>query len=872
LTETGITKDDIAGSYTDLGGLHGLNYNDYGNYYDYQQEKQKLEIGQFFTPYNLADWIINCLKPKKSDLTADLCCGHGAFINSTPNELNFYGCEIDKSAFKVAKYLYSEAKISCDDIRNYNPGTTFDYVVGNPPYNLCWRKDGESYSSEFYYCLRAAELLKPCGVLAIIVPESFASDEFSNKAQIEKLNEKFNFVAQIKLDENSFKDLGVENYSTKLLILQKKSKHTENVPFKTEILINISNSEEVFQNYLKPLIKAKEELKQKLLLENLNTEQCEEKWSFKVKKLLYDIKCHPKTEKYLAECQEYINKYFSQKQPEYMDYAEWQKVKIKPDDVIKKLKKTLNLQHPQKNKKNRLIKNRHTLKFNDVSVPIYKAVTKNYYPFEDKTYLKLIDKKINQYELQSKDFSKMEQNSHIENWLKNFQLKVGFETIKLNKMQLHDTNLFLQKPYAFVQWEQGSGKTITGIAQAEYRLQQSSIRNVFVVSTAIAIKNNRNEVLENYGINFLHIEKLSDISKIEKGQYVTITLNLLCKYQNQLKKFMKKQSQKVMLIFDESDNMSNPNTSRTKAVLNVFRKLKYKLLMTGTSTRNNISEIVPQLELLYNNSFNMISECDYIYKREKTNANNKLENGLVQTFNDYQNMPIPAYKKGYKLFTQSHIPEKITVLGIKQYTQDIYNSHELKRLINKTIITRTFSEVTGKQLHKIEQISCAMNNSEKALYSQAIEKFYELEYLFTKTGNDRKDAMLKILHQLLLLLKLCAAPQTIKEYNSDLLPDKFKKVLSLLEKYNDERIAIGVRSIGVTNNYYSEIKKAFPNRPIFLITGGLCLKIVETSYFPPPPKAGGKILSTNLGHNQVPRWSKEGPLFKNSEKPQTEFC
>ena len=39
--------------------------------------------------------------------------------------------------------------------------------------------------------------------------------------------------------------------------------------------------------------------------------------------------------------------------------------------------------------------------------------------------------------------------------------------------------------------------------------------------------------------------------------------------------------------------------------------------MTGTSTRNNIAEIAPQIELLYNNSYNMISTNDYIYMRSK---------------------------------------------------------------------------------------------------------------------------------------------------------------------------------------------------------------------------------------------------------------
>lgn len=38
------------------------------------------------------------------------------------------------------------------------------------------------------------------------------------------------------------------------------------------------------------------------------------------------------------------------------------------------------------------------------------------------------------------------------------------EEIKLNDIQRHDFNLMLQKRYGLLQWEQGSGKTLAGIA------------------------------------------------------------------------------------------------------------------------------------------------------------------------------------------------------------------------------------------------------------------------------------------------------------------------------------------------------------------------------------------------------------------------
>lgn len=51
------------------------------------------------------------------------------------------------------------------------------------------------------------------------------------------------------------------------------------------------------------------------------------------------------------------------------------------------------------------------------------------------------------------------------------------------------------------------------------------------------------------------------------------------------------------------------------------------------------------------------------------------------------------------------------------------------------------------------------------------------------------------------------------------MPEKFKTVLSLLDEFSDERVAIGVRHISVVNAYAKEIRKAFPGRPVFVITG-----------------------------------------------------
>ena len=57
--------------------------------------------------------------------------------------------------------------------------------------------------------------------------------------------------------------------------------------------------------------------------------------------------------------------------------------------------------------------------------------------------------------------------------------------------------------------------------------------------------------------------------------------------------------------------------------------------------------------------------------------------------NPWYGQPIPAYRRGYTLFANSHLPEKITVFGVGQRTQDIYNADILRDILAKTVITRS---------------------------------------------------------------------------------------------------------------------------------------------------------------------------------------
>ena len=320
-------------------------------------------------------------------------------------------------------------------------------------------------------------------------------------------------------------------------------------------------------------------------------------------------------------------------------------------------------------------------------------------------------------------------------------------------------------------------------------------------------------VLKNYGLSYVFVERLGDFRKIRRGDFVLITLNALSKYRKQVKRWIRMHNQKVHLVFDESDEMSNPNSIRTKVVLDCFRRCRAKLLTTGTSTRNNISEFAPELELLYNNSVNMLSWCRLVYHYARD------EDDLSEDNNPYFGEPIPAYKKGYALFTASHLPEKITVFGAGQKTQDIYNADVLDEILGKTVITRTFEEVVGKEIRRIHQVTTFFSPEERAVYQMAMDEFVKMRgNYFISSGNSRKDAMMRLMQQITLLLRISAAPDTVKEYAGD-TPAKIRKIVEMIGLFPDEIVAVGVRHKSVLASFQNAIAKTFPQRKIFAVTG-----------------------------------------------------
>lgn len=277
---------------------------------------------------------------------------------------------------------------------------------------------------------------------------SFCADEFSEGSKIQLLNERFNYICQIGLHGNTFSHLGVTDYPTKLLILQKKSKYLEDTLYSTDVM-ELTNPDFLWFCYLQPATIKRQKIKQKVLLEMMQETGHEKEWGRKVQKLLYDIKRHPVTRPYYAECLEFFQKFQTQKKPDYMNRDEWEKVKLKPEDVMKKLKATLRRQNPKKSKTDRLIKNSYTVSYNGVVTDINRLILgEDSFPKEEPWLRKLIARKQKEYHIQSQPFADMKQDPLIGEWLDNLVFIGDEKEIRLNPMQKKDINLFLQNNLA----------------------------------------------------------------------------------------------------------------------------------------------------------------------------------------------------------------------------------------------------------------------------------------------------------------------------------------------------------------------------------------------------------------------------------------
>lgn len=829
-----IPKESIYNCYTGIGGLHNLKQADFSSYHRYAEAKKEFEMGQFFTPHELCRSMVEVLSPTSSEMVLDMCCGMGNFFNHLPNLHNSYGFDIDGRAVTVARHLYPEAHIEKCDIQQYRPEQRFDVIIGNPPFNLKF----DCKLSQEYYMDKAYDVLNPAGFLMVIVPVSFMQSEFWEKTRVANINSRFSFVGQTKLNPDAFDSMGVHNFSTKVMVFLRRSRHIEMQPYNADEFIPMEE--------LKDRVRKTRVMKQRIRIDlmretnRIDREELEA-FEYRLSKYMYELKAHAVLNRHIEKAEALVSKFRNQKPPENatnQQIKDWERKKLTTGKVLGIIRKYITSQHSVPRKEVALVKTSYGFKLkpyaprlldkvthkaasiNDLilgraELPVPETVTERN-RLQIRAAEKLIRRKQKQYEMQNLRFADMEEDVNLKEYLdrSTFINKDG-EACEFTTLQKHDLNLVLQKRYALLNWQQGSGKTAAVYYRARFLLKFRKVRNAIILAPAIATNMTWIPFLSVNRERFRVIRAESDLTNVPEGMFLVVSTSMLGKLQRGLVRYVKQTSRKLCLVFDESDEITNPTSQRTRNILCIFRRLKYKILDTGTTTRNNIAELYSQFELLYNNSVNMVCWSPQVYHENK-------EREIEEENNTDYGSPFPAFR-GHVLFRACHCPGKATVFGIEKQNQDVYNKEELSELIGKTVITRKFRDFAGEK-HKIQTHTVSPSDGEREVYRVIIEEFCRIcELYYNSTGDAKKDAGLRLMRQIKLLIKACSVPHLIEGYSGDGIPNKTKYIEKLVRKIPG-KVAVGCTSIAAFDLYENHLRKCFPDRPVFVVKGDVAFK------------------------------------------------
>lgn len=829
-----ISAESIYNCYTGIGGLHNLRQSDFANYHEYAEAKKEFEMGQFFTPHEVCRDMVDMLSPASTEMILDMCCGMGNFFNHLPNQHNAYGFDIDGKAVCVARHLYPDAHIEKCDIRQYYPQQRFDVIIGNPPFNL---KFDHKLSQE-YYMDKAYDVLTPAGILMVIVPCSFMQSEFWEKARTADINGNFSFVGQTKLPPEAFASIGVHNFNTKIMVFLRKSIHIGMQTYNAEEFITA----EELRKRISEARAMKHRLRFDLMRETNRIDKEElELFEYRLAKYMYELKAHAKLNRHIAKAEALVTKFRNQKPPENAtneQAKEWERKKLTTKKVLAVLRRYIISQNVVPREEVALVKTSYGFKLKQYAprlldkVP-HKAAGINdlvlgravlpmpEFPTEKNTRQiraaeKLIRRKRRQYEVQNRQFADMKPDTRLTEYLDRmtFVNKDG-DVCEFTPLQKHDLNLVLQKRYALLNWQQGSGKTAAVYHRAKYLLKYRKVRNVVIQAPAIATNMTWIPFLSTNREMFRVARSNADLEAVPEGVFLVLSTSMLGKLKRGLTRFVRRTSRKLCLVFDESDEITNPSSQRTRHILSLFRRLRYKILDTGTTTRNNIAELYSQFELLYNNSINMICWSGRVYRENR-------DKEIEEDNNPHYGGPFPAFR-GHVLFRACHCPGKSTVFGIEKQNQDVYNKEELACLIGKTVITRKFRDFAGER-YRIRTHTVSPSDGEREVYRVIIEEFCRIcELYYNSTGDAKKDAGLRLMRQIKLLIKACSVPHLIEGYSGDGIPSKTRYIERLVRKIPG-KVAVGCTSIAAFDLYEKRLRECFPDRPVFVVKGDVAFK------------------------------------------------
>ena len=164
---------------------------------------RKKELGSFYTPQCLADWIVKRIAAEATiQSVLEPSCGDGSFIsalNYFNRFLNITAVDIDDKAVKAVTEKYSGINIYCEDFLFSDIKEKFDLIIGNPPYiskrnisqtqiekcksihALNGLKSKEIHNIWTAFVLKSCSLVNPTGIISFVLPAEFLQVKYAKE-------------------------------------------------------------------------------------------------------------------------------------------------------------------------------------------------------------------------------------------------------------------------------------------------------------------------------------------------------------------------------------------------------------------------------------------------------------------------------------------------------------------------------------------------------------------------------------------------------------------------------------------------------------------------------------------------------------------
>ncbi|MCE2070458.1 HsdM family class I SAM-dependent methyltransferase [Streptococcus thermophilus] len=189
--------------------------------------RRKKELGQVFTPENIASLMVSFFENKKCEEILDPSAGLGALLDACKkrlknNDVNLIAVEIDK---ELVPTLNSKGfETHCMDFFDYDGKV--DGIIMNPPYirhellfssnikeniknKILFKGISSRANLYLYFLIKALESLNSNGRLVVIIPNTWLDSEYGLTVQ-QHILKNYSLLEVINFENNIFQDVDVD--------------------------------------------------------------------------------------------------------------------------------------------------------------------------------------------------------------------------------------------------------------------------------------------------------------------------------------------------------------------------------------------------------------------------------------------------------------------------------------------------------------------------------------------------------------------------------------------------------------------------------------------------------------------------------------